>query len=251
MRKRESAICLRTTDYSETSQVVHFFTRGEGLVHLLAKGAKRPKSSSLGAIDLLSEGELVFISKASGALGTLVEFSQTISRSPLRADAARLNAALYMIELAGELFAEADPHVEAFDLLHNGLARLEQADAPVAGVLAYFQWRLLRHAGLLGEFNCCVCCSRDVRGTSGRKGQELYFSSGLGGVLCPLCEGAVAEKRRLDGTTMAGLAVLAAAEAGRKVVLSNTQADCVNRMLSYHIREQLGRSLKMARHAIG
>ena len=44
---------MRTTDYSETSQVVHFFTRETGVVSLIAKGTKRPKSKSGGPIDLV------------------------------------------------------------------------------------------------------------------------------------------------------------------------------------------------------
>ena len=59
MRHREPAICLRTTDFSETSQVLHFLTRGQGVVHVLGKGTKRPKSKSGGAIDLMCEGEVV------------------------------------------------------------------------------------------------------------------------------------------------------------------------------------------------
>ncbi|GAG45812.1 unnamed protein product, partial [marine sediment metagenome] len=55
MRHRQPAICLRASDYSETSQVVAFLTRAEGVVRLLAKGAKRAKSKSGGALDLLSE----------------------------------------------------------------------------------------------------------------------------------------------------------------------------------------------------
>ncbi|MCK4602197.1 MAG: DNA repair protein RecO, partial [Phycisphaerae bacterium] len=118
MRHRQPAICLRASDYSETSQVVAFLTRAEGVVRLLAKGTKRAKSKSGGAIDLLSEGDLVFTLGRSGGLGTLMEFSETVSHTPLRRQADRLNAALYVIELAGEMLAPDDPHPEVFDLLH-------------------------------------------------------------------------------------------------------------------------------------
>jgi len=247
MRYREPAICLRATDYSETSQVVHFLTRGQGAVRLLAKGTKRPKSASGGAIDLLAEGDLVFLDSPSGALGTLVEFCETASRTALRRDARRLNAALYMIELAGEMVAEGDPHPEVFDLLHNGLARLAQPEAPAAAVLAYFQWRLLRHVGLMGDLARCVSCKRAVAGAGGR---DVYFSSRHGGLLCGACEGAETEKHRLDGAALAGLAALAAAKAGMRVVLPDRQAKSVNRLLAYHAAHQLGKRLKMARHVI-
>ena len=249
MRQRESAISIRATDYSETSQVVHFLTRGWGAVRLIAKGTKRPKSKSGGAIDLLAEGNLVFTARSGLSLGTLVEFTETAPRTELRKDPARLNAALYMIELAGEMLAEADPHPKAFDLLHRALARLGQPDAPVAAVLAYFQWRLLRHVGLLGELSNCVSCGRAVAG--GRRGpRDVHFSSALGGLLCGGCEAAVAEKFRVDGASLAALAALAAVEAGTKVSLPDKQADAVNRLLAYHARHQIGKQLKMARHVI-
>ncbi len=253
MRHREPAICLRTTDYSETSQVVRFFTRGVGAVRLLGKGTKRPKSKSGGAIDLLSEGELVFTTSRGEALGVLIEFSETTLHAPLRRDAGRLYPALYMIELVGEMLAESDPHPEVFDLLHNCLVRLGQADAPAPAVLAYFQWRLLSHVGLLGELAACVECGKSPPPSAAKRG-ELYFSASKGGLLCRDCETAVMEKYRLDGPTLAGLAALQAAQAAKpsakRITLPDSQAHAVNRLLAYHIREQLGKELKLARHAI-
>jgi DNA repair protein RecO (recombination protein O) len=246
MKQREPAICLRTTDYSETSQVLHFLTRGGGVVRLLGKGTKRPKSKSGGAMDLLSEGDLVFIVSSSGALGTLVEFTETASHSGLRKEAVRLNSALYMIELVGEMLAEGDPHPEVFDLLHNTLERVGQADAPVGTLLGYFQWRLLRYVGLLGELEGCVSCGRPVAGA-----RDVYFCSSLGGLLCRDCEPGATEKYRLDGAALGGLAALGAAEAGKRVNLAEKQARAINRLLGYHITQQLGKPLKMARYAIG
>ena len=246
MPQRESAICLRTADYSETSQVVHFLTRGWGVVRLLAKGAKRKKSATGGAIDLLSEGDLVFIASSGQALGTLVEFTETASHGSLRKDTGRLNAAMLMIELVGALLPEADPHPEVYDLLHNSLARLGDADAPLPAVLAYFLWRLLRHVGLLGDLDKCVVCGGSPAGPP----RDAYFSSTEGGLLCGGCESGVAEKYRLDGSTLAGLAALAAAQAGRKVALPDKQAYAICRMLAYHASQQLGKPLKTARYAI-
>ena len=250
MRQRESAICVRTSDYSETSQVVHFFTRGWGAVRLLAKGSKRKKSSTGGGLDLMSEGDLVFIASSRDSLGTLVEFTETVSHADLRTDATRLNAGLMMIEMVGELLPEADPHAEVFDLLHNGLARLGQPDAPVPAVLAYFQWRLLRHVGLLGELERCAACGGQLGAPGGRRMPEVHFSSTEGGLICGGCEASLPEKYRLDGATLAGLATLAAARAGKKVTMSDKQANGVNRMLAYHTAHQLGKLLKTARYAI-
>ncbi len=248
MRRKAAAICLRTTDFSETSQVACFLTRDDGKVDVLAKGAKRPKSSSAGAIDVLTEGELVYIPRVHEGLGTLVEFTETVIRPGLRTEQRRLNAALFMLELVTALLGEADPHPEVFDLLRSALDRLASKAVRVGAVLAYFQWWLLRHVGLLGELVGCVACGRRLAGARRR---DVHFSSIQGGLLCGACQAASTEKYRLDGAALAGLAALAAAEAGARVTLPDKQAVAVNRLLAYHAAYQIGRALKMARHAIG
>ena len=252
MSTTDSAICIRATDYSETSQVLTLLTRTGGVVRLLAKGSRRPRSKSGGAIDLLAEGKCVFTVPKGDALGTLIEFVETTGRSALRDRLDRLNIALYMLEVCGALLAEGDPYPEVFDLLHNAMGRLGQADAsptPVRrgspqAVLAYFQWRLIRHVGLLGELNLCVSCGGKV-GTQG-----VYFSSSLGGLLCRDCESAATEKYHVSSAALSGLASLAAAEAGKKPALPPKQADAANALLAYHIQYQLGRRLKTARGVI-
>ena len=251
MRQREPAICLRASDYSETSQVLHFITRGAGAVRLLAKGSKRARSASGGPVDLLSEGDLVFIPSRGQGLGTLVEFAETVSHAELRRDAGRLHRALLMIELVGELFAEADPHPEVFDLLHHALGRLGDSDAPAPAVLAYFQWRLLQHAGLLGDLAHCVACGRPLESGPGARGpRNVFFSSLEGGLVCGDCENVLTEKYRVDAATVSGLSALAAARAGKGGALTDPQAHGVSRVLAYHASQQLGKSLKTAHLAI-
>jgi len=58
------------------------------------------------------------------------------------------------------------------------------------------------------------------------------------------------EKYHLDGTALAALAALAAAARGRRVTLPPAQAAAANRVLAYHAAYQIGRPLRMARHAI-
>ena len=248
MPLNEQAICIRTTDYSETSQVLRFLTRGEGILSVLAKGSKRPKSKSGGALDLLSEGQMVFSQPASGAMGTLFEFTETVSHLPLRTDAARLDTGLYMIELVGLLLGEGDPHPEAFDLLHNALGRLGDPDAPLAAVLAYFQWRMLRHAGLLGQLDRCVECDTPLNDETENRGS--FFSSTKGGLLCRSCGCSADEKTSVNQASINGLAGLEQARGRRGVSLSTEEILGVNRLLAYHASYQSGKPLKMARYVI-
>ena len=241
MPTADLAICLRVSDYSETSQVVTFLTREGGLLRLLAKGSKRAKSKSAGAIDLFSQGECVYTLGRSGSLGTLIEFAETVSRPALRKRLDRLNVGLYMLEICTILLGPSDPYPEIFDLLSNALNRLCQPDASPQAVLAYFQWRVLRHVGLLGQMDTCVNCGRKI-GTKG-----VYFSSSLGGLLCRDCESGVVEKYAVSPSCLSAIAALSAAEAGKRPTLPDKQARAINALLAYHIEFQSGREIKSAR----
>ncbi len=223
---------------------MHFFARDTGVISLLAKGAKRPKSKTGGAIDLMSEGDLVFIPSNKGTLGTLIEFTETLSRLTLRKDASRLNSAMYIIEIVSEMLAENDPHPELFDLLHNALVRLAQDGAPLLAVLAYFQWRALRHVGLLGDLGICVSCQTLLE----RPDDAKAFSSRQGGVLCGACARSAGEKYALNSNAISGMSALAAAEAGRKVPLNPMQASAAGKVLAYHISQQIGKPLRMEKY---
>ena len=256
MRHRQRAICLRATDFSETSQVLCFLTPDEGTVRVLGKGTKRPKSKSGGTMDFFSEGELIYSSKPSASLATLIEFTETVSHEPLRKSKLRLNTALYMLEVVSQTIGDGDRNVEVFDLLHNALERLGQDDAPIPAVLAFFQWRLLRHAGLLGQLTDCVSCSCKI---SGKPSEKVSFSSQLGGLVCDGCRGDGGDFFPIEPETLEGLDILTAVESGRacelgkngkKASMSSRYAECVNRMLAYHIAQQIGKWPKMTKHAI-
>lgn len=247
-KAREPAICIYATDFSETSQVVHLLARESGVVHLLAKGSKRPKSSTGGPLDLLIEGEAVFIPPRPESMGTLTEFSATTHHSRLRSRLPALHAGLYLVEVVAIALAEADPHPEVFDLLSAALRRLDEPDAPAPAVVAWFQWRLLQQVGLLGELTHCVGCGKVCVDTAGRTRPGSYFSSRLGGLLCRECETPRTEKFALDAPTTAALAALRSIQQGRRVPLPDDQAHAVNRLLAYHLTDTLGKPLKMLRH---
>src|SRR5437016_5129272 len=99
---KDKGIVLRRLDYSESSQVLAFFTRDHGQRRLIAKGVKRGtrKKFAVG-IDLLEQGELVFIQRESSesGLGTLTEWRQTQLFLGLRDSLDRWYAALYMAEI--------------------------------------------------------------------------------------------------------------------------------------------------------
>jgi len=103
---RTEAIVLRTFDWSETSLIAWVYTRQRGRLHLLAKGARRPRSAFEGALEPLVRGELVSYQrkgKAGDGLEIAKEFDPLDRHTGLRRDLARLYRGLYVGELLLQL----------------------------------------------------------------------------------------------------------------------------------------------------
>lgn len=181
----DEAICLRVTDFSETSQIAALFTAHHGILGLIAKGSKRQSKKGTGNVsgplDLLTAGEVVFIpAKAAAELGTLAGWELLDPRTALRSDLAGLNAAYLAAEVTLGLLHPHDPHDDLFGQFEAALKLLGSAQRPRA-LLAYLK-ELLTAAGYQPHVDACVEC-----GTRPVPAQTLRFSPRAGGIVCQDC----------------------------------------------------------------
>ena len=187
------AICIRAVDYSETSQVVTFFSRDQGKVGALAKGAKRPRTPFGGPIEMFSYGEMVLTDPPNARLATLTEFQPRydVVRG-LSADLSAYHAAILSTELLDKLTQDRDPHPGLYD---GFLGFLQGAVAirAVLPALIRFQWDLQREIGLQPVLDACVNCRRPYPQTW----SHCYFSSSANGLVCRDCEGAFEDRMGL------------------------------------------------------
>lgn len=122
-----SGVVLRTSDWSETSLIVTWFTRDFGKLRTVAKGAHRPKSPFRGKLDLLYLDDLVFVPSRRGELHTLAEcyVENPFPRIRERLDA--FNAASYCCELVDLATEPEGPVPPLFKLLTESLSALDTA----------------------------------------------------------------------------------------------------------------------------
>jgi DNA repair protein RecO (recombination protein O) len=192
MLKKDKGICIRTTDYSESSQILTFFAAQNGKLSLIAKGAKRPKSSFSGPVELCTVGDMVFSLRDSEKLGTLTEFNPTFFGFTLRKKLLALNCGLFACELLNLFTKELDPHPAMFDEAIVFLQRLEEnSDDKVLPFLILFEFALLNETGSKPLCDCCANCKRNFAGDW----QQFYFSSSANGFICRDCESAFIDKR--------------------------------------------------------
>jgi DNA repair protein RecO (recombination protein O) len=192
---KDQGICIHTVDYSETSQVVTFFTRDHGKVGAMAKGSRRPKSAIGGRIELFSYGDLVLVDSPNAKLATLTEFQARFD--VVVGMSSRLSAyhcALLATELLDKLTQDRDPHPG----LYEGYLEFLQEDIATQEVLPgliRFQWGLLRQIGLEPVTDRCANCQTPLIPAW----PECYFSSLANGLICRDCEGAFADRISVSG----------------------------------------------------
>jgi DNA repair protein RecO (recombination protein O) len=179
---RTQAIVLRVAPYSETSRVVSWLTADHGRVATLAKGALRPKSAFLGAIDLFQTCELLFYMRPRETLRIARECTPFRRRDGFRTDWRAAAAASYFADLAGRVCPPEAPHPEVFDLLETALDEAEARGA-APPLVFWFELKLLGALGLAPRLNACLSCGGALLPSPG----PLRLETGRGGLLCPAC----------------------------------------------------------------
>lgn len=176
-----SAFVLHQYDWSESSLIVDLFTREQGRLVVVAKGAKRP-FSQLRAVLMPFNRIQVSVGRAPRASGdSATEGSNEVQTlraaewagGPATPAGAHLFSAFYLNELLIKLLARHDPHPGLFDVYAATLPALAAADPgrPMArepgpgvarlagdegrgqGALRAFELRLLQAIGLLPDLS--------------------------------------------------------------------------------------------------
>jgi DNA repair protein RecO (recombination protein O) len=239
MLKKDQALCIRTLDYSETSQIVTLFTKDHGKIDAMAKGSKRAKSPFDGPIEIFSYGRIVFAEKGDQKLSTLAEFGQQPRFLGLRTKLFSLNCALFAAELIESFTLEFDPHPELFE--ETLLFLQDQIDGKnnqhSLARLISFQLMLLRQIGSGLVLDHCANCKT----TYNSRWPAVYFASSSSGLICRDCEASFSDKIRLDENAADFLS-------GSKQITSADEKNFrqIEKVLIYHFTQLLHRPPKMA-----
>ncbi len=234
------AVVLRTIEYSETSLIVWLYTEELGRIHVIAKGARRARSTFEGALEPLVQGELVFYrKKKADTLDIAKEFDPTDYHRGLRRELPRLYRGVYLAELMNELGEENAPNPRAWQALTEGLNGLVHApSAALDIVLFHAELGLLESAGLQPALSECAACGKPPA-------PSYPFSLQSGGVLCD-------EHARRDPSarrsSVGAVKTLAAIVRGEKVQAGPGVANQIRDLLDPFLRHHLGKALRTTRY---
>ena len=243
MSIKDTAVCIRTVDYSDTSQIVTLFTADNGKLSAIAKGSRRKKTSFDGPIELFSYGDIIFVPSLSGKLATLAEFHQKPVFMLLRRNLYSLNCAMFAAELIASFTEEHDPHKQLFDSFVNFIDDIQNAgsEEKSLALLILFQLTLLNDIGTKPVLNRCTNCLT----TFTDQWHRVYFTSSANGFICADCDQAYTDKQTL---TMQAASVLSDI---RKIEDADpTTLKLIEKVFVYHFTELLHRPPKMAKYFV-
>ncbi|MCV2423074.1 DNA repair protein RecO [Paucibacter sp. DJ2R-2] len=154
----QQAFVLHQYDWSESSLILDLFTREQGRLAVVAKGAKRPYSQ-LRAVLLPFQRIQVTLSKPAKSTDghpaevVTLRAAEWAGGSTLPAGAA-LFSGYYLNELLLKLLARQDAHPQLFDAYAQTLPQLHaNEDAQSQAALRAFELRLLVETGLLPDLS--------------------------------------------------------------------------------------------------
>lgn len=176
---RASAVVLRHSDWGEADRLLTLYTREQGMVRALAKGARKVTSRKAGHLQPFTH---VTVQLARGRDLLIITQVETVNAFlPLHDDLMKTGHAAYAIELLLRFSYEdegANPAI--FRLLVETLERLEKEEDAWLPI-RYYEMRFLDAVGFRPQLFECVNCGREIRP------EDQFFSFLAGGVVCPRC----------------------------------------------------------------
>lgn len=174
------AISIRKIDFSETSQVLHLYSKNYGKISCIAKGSKRTRSQFSGTIDLFVLYEIVNLAKGPNGLDILTSANPITSYSNLRKNITNFYAASYVAQFVDELTIEGQENPGLYEEIEQALHSLSQGKDAFS-VITKFELQALGILGYLPRFKECGYCKGKINGA------KCYFSSRDGGAICLEC----------------------------------------------------------------
>ncbi len=176
MIKKVEGIVIREQDYSESSKIINILTKEYGIIGVIAKGAKRMKSSLRGVSGKLTYGYFHIYYKKD-KLSDLISVDLINSFKNIKKDIIKISYTSYLIELVQQIVKE-EPHEEVYKLLIDTITKIDEGYSPLV-ITNILELKLLSYLGVNPILDACAIC--------GNKTDIITLSADKGGYVCINC----------------------------------------------------------------
>jgi len=145
---KTEAIVFKTIDYSESSVIATIFTKSHGVIAVIAKGARKPKSKFSAYLVPGQILEVVFYWKPTRNIQTLSDASYLIKLDQFRSDLEKMALVLTTVELTSQLLHEHEVNEPLFDLICTFFTWIHDQKNVSRTMFPYIQLRILDRVGI-------------------------------------------------------------------------------------------------------
>ncbi|MGY3775685.1 DNA repair protein RecO [Helcococcus sueciensis] len=168
------AIVFRSTDYGETSKILTLFSLEEGIITLMAKGVKNPKSKKQNLVSPFTIANFE-INKSHNFY--YLKDGEIISNNyELRKDIGKIYITQLFFDIIENTSIKNEKNEIVYLLLKKTLQYLENSKNQIL-ILNIFLIKYISMIGYKPRLFNCVKCGKN-------KFKEVYFSCDKGGILC-------------------------------------------------------------------
>jgi len=189
---KTEGIVLRENKYKESSKILSVYTRKNGKVSVMARGANRPKSRLLANTQVFSYNEYQF---RRGRNFYYINQADIIdSFYAIRENMERLVYGFFLLELVEKSVPMEEANEKIFFLLLKTLKTLAVKEKDFLKLILAFELKYISFLGYRPFIESCVICGRG-------QAREFRFSNFEGGIICDNCYTKDLRAKALDRKT--------------------------------------------------
>ena len=175
MLREVEGIILNELAYGETSKIINVLTKDEGIIGIMAKGAKSMKSPLRSVTGVLTYGNFVIYYKED-KLSTLKSVDVKNMWKEIHNDLTKISYATYLCELVKQVSKETSQNI--FDDFYFSLLKIEEGLDPLI-ITNILELKCLPLLGVGLNLDECIRC--------GNKTQIVTIDASYGGLICKNC----------------------------------------------------------------
>jgi DNA repair protein RecO (recombination protein O) len=178
---KTQALVIKSIDWKDTSRIVSLYTREAGKMKVIAKGARRIKSSYAGMLETMNLVEAVIYVSEKRQIQILGELALENGFAGIKKDYDRTGRVYAIFELADHFLQDGERDPVFFDFLLTLLREItEIKDSRI--VFWYFLLKLGSYLGFRMDLGRCAGCARELGE------EESFFSLSHDGLTCAACQ---------------------------------------------------------------
>lgn len=175
MIKQIEGIVIKETPYSETSKIINIIT-SEGIISILAKGARTLKSDFRNSTTKLTYGVFNIYYKETG-LSTLISVDIIDNLKNIKKNITSISYSSFILELTEQVYKQNNDE-KIYELLVDSLKKINENFDPMI-ITNILELKYLEFLGVMPIIDSCSIC--------GSKTSIATLSGSNGGYICNNC----------------------------------------------------------------